>query len=521
MSYNSYNGFSHSLAQQANGWDSIIASNQSSLMSHLEETSKNVAKENYALDQGMREYVSRKGMQISEKEWSTLSDAEKETLVQKIATGNTQHSTRDEFGERVWGAVTDFADQLNGKFSTDAGWMEKDPKTGEMVFKERTCFVAGTLVHTKDGLKKIEEIQVGDVVLSKSDKTGEVSYRSVVNTFVRQTDAIYKVSFEDETELETTWNHPFRTQKMDAIGQEFNVENTQWTEAKDLVAGNITLTVEGDTLKVTSILMDQRTDTVYNFEVEQNHTYFVSEVGVWVHNNDSAKYSTIDPNVGLKYGLFFPTLRMAADEEHINKMGQAAEAVADHCSGFGAIGCGLDALGLTGLPPMGSISTKASGLLLKLFQNAPKTAAFIKNLVSHSELDVNPGERETGIKVAEVFKIGIGQDKKSGNGKVYFGIGQKDAADVKLKVFSSGDVEASFKIDPLISGASLSTHEGIKFKFIPNSNAEMSVVPNFGKSDPWKLEIKKTNSNKGQIKVQIPLSPFYDNDRQMSVDPYK
>ncbi|TGM06409.1 hypothetical protein EHQ79_00165 [Leptospira jelokensis] len=51
------------------------------------------------------------------------------------------------------------------------------------------------------------------MVLSKSDETGEVSYRKVANTFIRQTDAIYSVSFADGTVLETTWNHPFRVKK--------------------------------------------------------------------------------------------------------------------------------------------------------------------------------------------------------------------------------------------------------------------------------------------------------------------
>jgi hypothetical protein len=45
-------------------------------------------------------------------------------------------------------------------------------------------FVAGTLIHTQTGLKPIEQIQVGDFVLSKPEiGFGEVSYKRVVNTF--------------------------------------------------------------------------------------------------------------------------------------------------------------------------------------------------------------------------------------------------------------------------------------------------------------------------------------------------
>lgn len=46
------------------------------------------------------------------------------------------------------------------------------------------CFVAGTLVHTKEGLGPIEQIKVGDYVLSKPEEGGgETAYKRVVNTF--------------------------------------------------------------------------------------------------------------------------------------------------------------------------------------------------------------------------------------------------------------------------------------------------------------------------------------------------
>lgn len=41
------------------------------------------------------------------------------------------------------------------------------------------CFTAGTTVLTSDGEKPIEDIKVGDKVLAKNDKTGEVSYQPV------------------------------------------------------------------------------------------------------------------------------------------------------------------------------------------------------------------------------------------------------------------------------------------------------------------------------------------------------
>ena len=44
-------------------------------------------------------------------------------------------------------------------------------------------FAAGTKVHTDQGIKRIEEIQVGDMMLSKSKRGGEISYQPVINIF--------------------------------------------------------------------------------------------------------------------------------------------------------------------------------------------------------------------------------------------------------------------------------------------------------------------------------------------------
>ena len=84
------------------------------------------------------------------------------------------------------------------------GYFDADSFTDkEGDFQQRTCFVKGTLVsvesNTKDSFekngkwfKKIEEIKVGDFVLSWNEKTGVMSYNRVTHLFVRQTDMIYR-----------------------------------------------------------------------------------------------------------------------------------------------------------------------------------------------------------------------------------------------------------------------------------------------------------------------------------------
>ena len=59
-----------------------------------------------------------------------------------------------------------------------------------------------------------------------------------------------------------------------------------WTYAKDIAIGDQLKYYNDNTVEVTSIQEEQLQDTinVFNLEVEDGHTYFVSENDIWVHN---------------------------------------------------------------------------------------------------------------------------------------------------------------------------------------------------------------------------------------------
>ena len=68
------------------------------------------------------------------------------------------------------------------------------PDTIRKWFEPGACFAAGTLVHTKEGLKPIEQIQVGDYVLSKHDSgTGEQAYKRVLQTFYHPAETVIEM----------------------------------------------------------------------------------------------------------------------------------------------------------------------------------------------------------------------------------------------------------------------------------------------------------------------------------------
>ncbi|UQZ32242.1 hypothetical protein C2I18_00985 [Paenibacillus sp. PK3_47] len=137
--------------------------------------------------------------------------------------------------------------------------------------KSCNCFTAGTKVQTDEGEKPIEEIEVGDKVLAKSDETGEVAYKEVVGLFQKQADEIYYVHIGDEI-IEVTGEHPFW------------LDDKGWTFVKDLKVGDLLVSSDGTKLAIDKIEKEPREATVYNFEVAEFHSYFVSNLGIWVHN---------------------------------------------------------------------------------------------------------------------------------------------------------------------------------------------------------------------------------------------
>ena len=70
-----------------------------------------------------------------------------------------------------------------------------------------------TLVTTEDGQKPIEEIQIGDRVLSEDETTGEVAVKTVTETYVNETDELIHIGVNGET-ISATPTHPFYVDKL-------------------------------------------------------------------------------------------------------------------------------------------------------------------------------------------------------------------------------------------------------------------------------------------------------------------
>ncbi|MBR2138163.1 MAG: hypothetical protein IKC22_07500 [Bacilli bacterium] len=147
------------------------------------------------------------------------------------------------------------------------------------------CFVAGTLVMTKQGLKAIEEIQVGDQVLSYNDNLEIFEYKDVIEVYNNEATELCHIHTEAE-EIVCTPNHSILT----ADG---------WKVASELTSKDSIKTSIGF-VQVKSIEIEQLKEkiNVYNFNVLGYHTYVVGDGLLVVHNNcTNSSNSAVDDSI--------------------------------------------------------------------------------------------------------------------------------------------------------------------------------------------------------------------------------
>jgi hypothetical protein len=230
------------------------------------------------------------------------------------------------------------------------------------VYATGACFAASTLVHTKEGLKPIQQIKVGDCVLSRPespDHGTQTGYKRVVRTIVHHNKPVIFGSFNRPPPPENRYKFGKVEQIIMTPDHPFWVQGRGWT-ASSLLRTELLLhhprflNFQGETLNggywrqvlttknpdrgwfpyvgplrdgdgctYDMLSMEKLPDvpgwdmyeefsceepwppeefldfdnkihrkyiyhtTVFNFEVEEWHTYFVGELGVWVHNAPS------------------------------------------------------------------------------------------------------------------------------------------------------------------------------------------------------------------------------------------
>jgi hypothetical protein len=185
-------------------------------------------------------------------------------------------------------------------------------------------------VHTDQGLVPIEKVRVGTRVLSQPEEGGEQDYRAVINTMAHLDQQVYAVQVKVDgadtlTTLIATPNHPFWVESplvdgahwmaTECLQSDFVLQLADGRKASvhaaglirstqypnigfaaddragvgmvlNLKSGQIGLADDEASFKVGKLEVGEPYLTpVYNFEVEEFHTYYVGDTAVWVHNS--------------------------------------------------------------------------------------------------------------------------------------------------------------------------------------------------------------------------------------------
>jgi RHS repeat-associated protein len=181
----------------------------------------------------------------------------------KAKSGDGWGALRSAATDLAVGAALKYGGKLLGKLWGEGKAARSVRKTG--------CFAAGTLVLTREGAVRIEDVQIGDFVWAKDELTSEVALRSVTSRFVLDDQPVFELTVEGpskETErITATYEHPFWAEN-------------GWVAAQDLVSGQQIRTISGEwAILVSRTRLPQRA-RVYEF-----HTFFVGKQGIWVHNS--------------------------------------------------------------------------------------------------------------------------------------------------------------------------------------------------------------------------------------------
>jgi hypothetical protein len=140
----------------------------------------------------------------------------------------------------------------------------------EIVLWHHSCFGAGTLVRTIDGLRPIELIRMGDQVLTQNPKTGTLQYQAVVTVFHNPPNATLRIELDHDVIVLTGIHRLWKA------GQ-------GWVMARELKAGDKLRTL-GGTVAIKSITEDRK-QAVFNLQVADGESFFVASLGVLAHDN--------------------------------------------------------------------------------------------------------------------------------------------------------------------------------------------------------------------------------------------
>ncbi|MBQ8141758.1 MAG: hypothetical protein IJ194_01205 [Bacilli bacterium] len=168
-----------------------------------------------------------------------------------------------------------------------------------------------------NGDKKIEDIKVGDKVLSKNPETGEIAYKRVTKLYRNETHAWVTIHLGKKHEITCTLLHIFF---VSGIGKRNAFTLKQGSQLFDKDGNKITVTW-------VDIKRTKHSETTYNIEVEDFHTYFVSGLGIWVSNICVFKKNGVEVRVNTNSERESPHAHILLDGKRVEEIDENGDIV--------------------------------------------------------------------------------------------------------------------------------------------------------------------------------------------------
>ncbi len=179
----------------------------------------------------------------------------------QIATGEQEFSSKEAGIAILWRL-------LGSKINILTGPIQK-------LLRKMGCllnsFAEDTLISTNDGLVEIQNVQIGDLVLTYNEKTGEEEYKPVIHMITTdQVKETLSIELSDGNIIKVTLEHLIYV-------------DGHWIAAEKIQVGQ-TLYSLGKNSKVVNVSVSKTKVKVYNLTVQDNHNYFVGKDRVLAHN---------------------------------------------------------------------------------------------------------------------------------------------------------------------------------------------------------------------------------------------
>ncbi|MDO8572017.1 MAG: Ig-like domain-containing protein, partial [bacterium] len=190
---------------------------------------------------------------------------------------------------RVFGGSEDILGQLYRDVFTPIEFFSTHRHPLESLAEGGGCFLSGTRVLTPNGERAIEDLRVGDTVLSRASSTS----KELLSTTITQSTS--HIAFEYivlNEKLRLTPNHRLWV-------------NGSWKKAGAVAIGDILITRDGKEELVRTVERKREQRRVYNIEINPTHTFFAD--GYYVHNQEKGGGAG-GPRKDFKDTAFFKTV---------------------------------------------------------------------------------------------------------------------------------------------------------------------------------------------------------------------